>query len=57
MDRERQQTPYPEGQQQPSNPQPQKPDWMSDEDWKEHLEEVRAFNKRTHRHSGGRLGS
>jgi len=34
----------------------QKPEWMSDDDWQEHLEEVKAFNKRVWRQSGGRLG-
>jgi hypothetical protein len=35
-------------------PSPQeKPTWMSDEDWQDHLEEVQAFERRNYRQSAG----
>ena len=33
-----------------------KPQWMSEEAWLDHLEEVKAFERRNYRLSGGRLG-
>ena len=36
-------------------PPQEKPLWMSEEAYQEYQEEVRAFSKRVHRHSGGRL--
>ena len=30
-----------------------KPDWMSEEDWQEQLEEIRAYQKRNYRQRGG----
>ncbi|MBR0801241.1 hypothetical protein JQ615_38405 [Bradyrhizobium jicamae] len=41
--------------QHPDQPE-QKPEWMSQEDWEDHLEEVKAGQKRIWRESGGRLG-
>lgn len=32
--------------------QPQKPNWMADEDWRDHLEELQAFERRNYRLSG-----
>jgi hypothetical protein len=39
----------------PQKPLPQKPHWMSEEDWQEQLEEMKAHAKRLYRQSGGRL--
>jgi hypothetical protein len=36
-------------------PPQEKPSWMLEEEWQDHQEEVRAFNKRVYRQSGGRL--
>jgi hypothetical protein len=46
-----------EGQMKQYKPSPdQKPEWMSNDDWQDHLGELKAFNKRLWRQSGGRLG-
>jgi hypothetical protein len=36
-------------------PPQEKPTWMSEEAWQDHLEEVKAHAKRVCRQSGGRL--
>jgi len=36
-------------------PPPEKPHWMSEEDWQDQLEEMRAHAKHIWRLSGGRL--
>jgi hypothetical protein len=36
-------------------PPQEKPTWMSEEAWQDHLEEVKAHAKRIYRQSGGRL--
>lgn len=40
---------------QPPKQPPQKHPEMSDEEWQDHLEEVRAFERRNFRQSGGRV--
>ena len=37
-------------------PPQKKPPEMSHKDWLDHLEEVKAFDKRLYRQSGGQLG-
>lgn len=43
--------------QDPKQQPQQKPEWMSDQDWQDHLEELRAFERRNYRHSGGRVNA
>ncbi len=48
--------PAPKNAPQQSDPQgQQKPSHWTEEEWQDHLQEVKAFNKRVWRQSGGRL--